>query len=243
VFEIGASLAAARKRQGLTLAQASELSAIRIDLLQALEEERFDRFPAWAYCRAFIRTYARTLDLDADAFVAAFEEQYPKVDEPVPFATPPPRRLPSVRALASLGALAAVVAGLALLGTVGFSGSPRHGHATTGAAAVAKVVPPPPRRPPPASTSTPRTRSAARPPVAHPLVIRAVTGPCWIEVRAGGANGSLVYQGILEPGQSRRYARRVWVRFGAPWNVVVSRGRHRLANIAKTGGAPTDVVA
>jgi len=49
-------------------------------------------------------------------------------------------------------------------------------------------------------------------------------------VRAGSASGPVVYEGTLEPGQTKRFARRpLWVRFGAPWNVTVRLDGRRVA--------------
>lgn len=82
MFEIGASLAAARESQGLVLADAERLTRLRERYLRALEEDRFDVLPGRAYARAFLRSYADALSLDADAFVAEFDQRFPElVDE------------------------------------------------------------------------------------------------------------------------------------------------------------------
>lgn len=67
VFEIGASLAAARAR-GLGLADAERLTCIRTRHLAALESDSFDSIPGRAYARGFLRTYEGALGLDADLF-------------------------------------------------------------------------------------------------------------------------------------------------------------------------------
>ena len=58
MFEIGSSLREARERQKLELSKIERETRIRSRYLQALEEERFDRPPAPAYAKGFLRTYA-----------------------------------------------------------------------------------------------------------------------------------------------------------------------------------------
>ena len=76
-FPIGATLAAAREARGLGLSEAEELTCMRSRYLAALEREDYAKLPGRAYTRAFLRTYANALGLDADKVVAKFEEQEP----------------------------------------------------------------------------------------------------------------------------------------------------------------------
>ena len=73
MFDIGASLAAARESRGLSLVDAERLTCVRGKYLAALEQNDYDALPGRTYARAFLRTYASALGLDADKFVAAFE--------------------------------------------------------------------------------------------------------------------------------------------------------------------------
>jgi len=95
LFEIGASLTAARESQGLVLADAERLTRLRERYLRALEEDRFDALPGRTYARAFLRSYADALSLDADRFVEEFDQRFPEPAEesvaPV-FGTRQPRR-------------------------------------------------------------------------------------------------------------------------------------------------------
>jgi hypothetical protein len=76
------------------------------------------------------------------------------------------------------------------------------------------------------------------------LVLRATRGPCWLSVREWDEQGRRLFEGMLEPGESRRFGeRRLWLRIGAPWNLVASRGGHLLslpqgvASVLVTSGA------
>ena len=48
----------------------------------------------------------------------------------------------------------------------------------------------------------------------------------WLLVRRGSPSGSVLFEGTLEQGHTMRFAPRVWVRLGAPWNVAIKRGAH-----------------
>ena len=59
----------------LTLQQVAETTKIRSDYLQALEEGRYETFPAPVYIRGFVRTYATLLKLPVPAVMAALETE------------------------------------------------------------------------------------------------------------------------------------------------------------------------
>jgi len=217
LFDIGGSLAAARKGQGLTPSDAERLTCLRGKYIAALEGDDFDALPGRTYARAFLRSYADALGLDADSFVAEFDERYPEPeedDEPAPVIQVRRRRRMHPRLVFALTVLAALV-GIAVWGSTG------NREALTPVAA------------PPAAQGAVvlHTHSHARAavhkaaPVQHPqLVISATGGECWLLVRRGGAGGAVLFQGILAQGKTLRFSPRVWVRFGAPWNVKVHRG-------------------
>jgi Helix-turn-helix domain/RodZ C-terminal domain len=217
------------------LADAERLTYLRTKYLAALEEERFDTLPGHAYARAFLRTYARALELEDDLFVTEFDERFPEVSE-VPEELIEPvvplkhrygelwRALPR-KTLVACAALAAVVAAVAWSGT---SGSTR---------------PPPLAVPPPVVMPHPRSTLAVAQPVARPqasLVLTATRGPCWLLVRRQSENGPVLYEGTLQPGQSLSFKPQVWLRLGAPGNVNATRGGRALAGL--TGASPVDLL-
>ena len=233
MFDIGGNLAAARKGHRLTPADAERLTCLRGKYLAALESNNFDALPGRVYARAFLRTYADALGLDADRFVEEFDERYPEAEEaaPPPVIRPhgPPRLRPGV-----------LVALLLVAATIGFV-------AWSSVSTQPKVTTAPPPRPVRAASPTPPATRALTPrrakvaPRHVPLVIRATAGPCWLLVRRGGADGRVLYEGTLQPGQSLRFAARVWMRLGAPWNVAARRGAHVVAGL-KTAN-PVNLVA
>lgn len=69
---IGQTLREARERKGVTLQEAREALRIHAAHLDALEAEEFEKLPAPAYGRAFLRQYAAYLELDPEPLVAAY---------------------------------------------------------------------------------------------------------------------------------------------------------------------------
>jgi hypothetical protein len=213
MFEIGSSLAAARRARGLDLRAAERLTCMRAKYLAALEEDAFDELPGRAYARAFLRTYAAALGLEADRFVAEFDEQVP-AEEPVEVGPSRPlHRRRSLRTPIALAA-AAVVAGIVFWS--GWRGSPT-------------IVPSPAATPQvPAAAAQPAVHHvrAARKTVTSPsLLVVHAAGPCWVEVRRGDATGAVVVERTLAAGDVLRVKlAQVWIRLGAPWNVTVRRG-------------------
>jgi cytoskeleton protein RodZ len=68
-LRIGNALKEARRRAGLDIRTVEERTKIRTRYLRALENEEWAVLPGHAYVKGFLRTYARLLDLDADALV------------------------------------------------------------------------------------------------------------------------------------------------------------------------------
>ena len=91
VGELGDRLRKARENKGLSLEQVEEGTRIRRAFLEALEEEDFEKLPASAYVKGFIRNYAQFLGLDPEeslshyrAMIGASSSYAPSVlDEPL----------------------------------------------------------------------------------------------------------------------------------------------------------------
>src|SRR5207248_10489950 len=155
--------------------------------LVALENDDFDALPGRVYARAFLRTYADSLGLDADRFVEEFDGRYPEPDDAPPPAVIRPRRTLRVRPRLVI----AVVAVAAFAGAIAWS----------------SLSPPPKLAPavrlPAAKAARAHARLAlAVPPPVVPhhaaLVIHATSGPCWLLVRRGGPVGAVLFEGTLE---------------------------------------------
>ena len=76
VENIGKRLQKARRCKEISLHQVSEETKINKEYLEALEKEEYDVFPAKVYVVSFIRSYARYLGLDAEAFVHIYKKEH-----------------------------------------------------------------------------------------------------------------------------------------------------------------------
>jgi Domain of unknown function (DUF4115) len=97
----------------------------------------------------------------------------------------------------------------------------------SGAAASAKRDAGPSAAELPAESARPTLRNETPAPAATPrladLRLRAATGDCWLEIRAGSGTGSVLYSGILAEGETLRFRRTaLWIRAGAPSYLAVT---------------------
>ena len=208
MFDIGSSLRDARDRQGLDFPELEQITKIRPKYLRALEDERFDILPAPTYVRGFLRSYAEALGLDGQPFVDEYNSRF-AIEEDAPVRArrvPPPRRNRSNResrmAVLALLGIAAVTA--LLIAAFKFDGDEK------------ERVPGLTLQGQGEQTTTPTARGNMR------LVVRAVKGGSWMEVRAGSSSGRLLYSGTLEQGQGKPFeGRRLQLALAEPQNVVV----------------------
>ncbi|WP_038046993.1 RodZ domain-containing protein [Thermus caliditerrae] len=84
--ELGERLRRAREERGLSLREAAERLALKVQVLEALEGCRFAELPEPALARGYLRRYARLLGLDPEPLLALYPGASPQE------ATPPPRR-------------------------------------------------------------------------------------------------------------------------------------------------------
>jgi cytoskeleton protein RodZ len=125
---IGQLLRDTRTKRGIELDEVERVTKIRVKLLQALEEERWDDLPAPVYVRGFLATYARFLDLDDRALVDEYRRAFEPMGRPEPIPPglirPGKRRgrrpiVPAAMLVAGLACIAALVLGLvALVGSL-----------------------------------------------------------------------------------------------------------------------------
>jgi hypothetical protein len=218
VFDIGSSLRDARLRQGLDFPELEERTKIRPKYLRALEDERFDILPSPTYVRGFLRSYADALGLDGQPFVDEYNSRFAVGEEDAaPIRT---RRVPTRTArrearesrLAAVVVLAIAVVTALVIAAWRFGGP--EGESVPGLAT-------------PSQPTTPAATPAGS--IAR-LSVAAREGASWMEVRAGVADGSLLYSGTLEQGQTKIFqGRRLRLALAEPENVVVRLNGSRVA--------------
>ena len=80
--ELGTALAQARIARGITLHDAERDTRINREYLQALEEGKLEVMPAPVYARAFMRTYAQYLGMNARTLVQQLPGARPEPELP-----------------------------------------------------------------------------------------------------------------------------------------------------------------
>jgi cytoskeleton protein RodZ len=218
---LGDTFRTARESQGLTLEDVADRIHIRSRYLEAIEAGNWAAIGPPVYIRGFVRTYARSLGLDADAAVARLaEDALGHVSAPA-FAPPARPEVPLVeRAGAakrrpSSGAIAGVFVAVALVLFVGY----QYFQYQRGETVPVKAAPSSAPAQPPA-----RRERAARqlPPLVQPasgFSIR-LRDSSWLRVVV---DGKLMMEGIYPKGTRRTFAgRSATVRVGNAGGVVVS---------------------
>jgi hypothetical protein len=230
MFDLGASLRAARHKRGLELDAVQRELRIRKRYLEALESERFELLPGEVYARGFLREYAEFLGLDGSIYVAEYDARFAHHDEPAIAALPtaaPLRRSPALPIVLAVAAALAAAVGLAAWQLNG------SGRSTPAAARQAPAVPAAQKQRP-AKPVTPIAAAVVAPqPSATHLVLKASRGDCWVLVRAGSAAGRVLYEDTVRQGSSVRLTTRrpFWMRVGAGTNLDAWVGGKALHDI------------
>ena len=146
--ELGKVLFQARVARGLTIEDAERDTRISKRYLEAMEREDFSAFPAPFYARAFLRTYAQYLGLDAAQLMAALPHARldPEVS-PLPEISRPTTPGLSINwVVAGTVILFLLAAGVLLSrsGSGGDGGGPLAGQPTTAPAAESAIEAAPP---------------------------------------------------------------------------------------------------
>lgn len=80
--QVGEQFRQAREAQGVILEQVGEITKIRVRYLEALEQGNYGVLPGEFYTMAFLRSYARFLNLDAAALVNSYRETMNAIEQP-----------------------------------------------------------------------------------------------------------------------------------------------------------------
>lgn len=76
--DLGALLRKAREQRGYTLDDIQEVTKIRKRYLDAIENGEYKVLPGSFYVRAFVKTYAETVGLDAEEVLRLYQKELPK---------------------------------------------------------------------------------------------------------------------------------------------------------------------
>ena len=114
---IGRELRAARVGRGLSIGEVADRLKLSVKQLNAIESGDFASLPGATFARGFVRSYARYMEIDADALVARLDQCVP-LDAPAAGLVPldePAARKTSLALPLSLGALLVIAGGWFLL--------------------------------------------------------------------------------------------------------------------------------
>lgn len=191
---VGMRLRAARAAAELELAEVAQRTKIPQRHLASLEADAHDRLPAATFSIGFVRSVARTLDLDPEELAAQFRSEFARAPIPAPsiaFEPVEPERTPSRRLAWISGGLVAA----ALIAAFFLSRS--EDEAVTAASADSEEAPVASSAPP-APAVTPEMEAAAL--ASQPVTVTA-REEAWIQVR-DRQSGTTIMEGILAKGQS-----------------------------------------
>ena len=93
---LGERLKRQRERRGITLAEISQTSKVPVSLFTGLEAGDCSRWPASVYARAYVKSYAAAIGLNADEVVEEFSTVFglrSETGEPLPPPAGAPSRL------------------------------------------------------------------------------------------------------------------------------------------------------
>src|SRR5680860_283804 len=223
MYEIGETLRSARGREKVGIKEVEKVTKIRGKYIQALEDEDFGAIPGATYVKAFLRTYAEYLDLDANALLQQYQEEYGSEGGPTSVAGrsqssthvkvgefggrngPGDRLNPLWLILAIAG-----VAVLAILIWIALAGVPDISLFGASETTLTTVL---------------EEDSGGAEPVegAAVLTITAVESRCWLTIRQDSRAGRPLFAGALEDGDRVSYSvsSQYWLAIGNPSAVEI----------------------
>jgi len=219
---IGQTLAAARREAGLSVDDVSAKTRLRATVIRAIENDDFSLCGGDFYARAHLRTLANVVGADAAALVAEYDATHADPDEtPVAsqvfetevagrtLARRTERRAPNwgAAAAAMLLVIVIVVAAVQLIG----NGGGGNGNTPVAQGSISQTTPPvsptpiestvEPSQSAPTQVESPPASAVAEAGV-H-VVLDVTTAKCW--VLASASNGSVIFQGVLNPGDTKTF--------------------------------------
>jgi hypothetical protein len=218
-------------RQGLDFPELEQGTKIRGKYLRALEDEQFDVLPAQTYVKGFLRSYAEFLGLDGQLYVDEYNSRFVVGEEEHNPArprrsAPPQSRGVQVQSRVVLLTLLGIGAVTALVIVAWTRGEPQ------------KVAPVGLGTSKPLTT---KTQPVTPKVVTARLLVKAVRGPCWLQVHRTSVTGPILFQGTLEQGQKQLFtARKLWITLDRPENLVTILNGH--TRLLPVGGVKTLVV-
>lgn len=179
---LGEILKNKREESGLDLREVARTLRFQYEYLKALEDEDFTRLPPDVYVKAYIRGYAKLLNIDPLPLLDDYAELRRKNSGGVQTELPRPSKNPSLPGIALLASLIALI-GLALVIYLSFMYAGK---------SVAPV---------PSPVSAPDEGAPSKGSQQHVLDVTA-TETTWLLIKTGEGTSEEV---ILRPGETRKW--------------------------------------
>ena len=112
----GRRLAAERQARGIDIDRIAALLHLRRQVIEALEEDRYDQLPDPVFVAGYLRNYARVLGIDGRTIVDDYKSRVPEQDPALALAPTQADRDPESQSGGLLAPLAALVSCAAALG-------------------------------------------------------------------------------------------------------------------------------
>jgi cytoskeleton protein RodZ len=194
---IGATLSAARRRSGLSLADVTAVTRVREPVIEAMERDDFSGCGGDFYARAHIRSVAKAVGADPGPLIAEYDEQSGRPAPPAAHEIFEPDVMPARAG----GINWSVALAVALLLVVGYALVALFGGGSAGPADEIAAAPVSPAAADPTSAARPRSAPKAPIPGDRVEIRLTVTDQSW--VKATGVDGTPLFQGLLEKGDRR----------------------------------------
>ena len=219
-MSIGESLADARRRAGLTVAQVSQQTRIRESIIRDIEQGDFSACGGDFYARGHIRSIAGAIGIDPAPLISEYDADHgpphamraADVFEPSRPIKIRERRSPSL-------ALIVVVVLLAIIGYSAYHLATRGGgkHLAGGTPTTHPTAHP-------TATARPSPMPSATHTAADDVVIKlAAVEECWV-LLTNSSDGAQIYMGVVAAGTQMTWTEReaVDIRLGNPGGVVLT---------------------
>lgn len=113
---LGSFLKSERERKGLTLEQLAKITKLRIQYVEALEKEDWDKLPSLVFVKGFIKSYTKALGLDYREVIVQFQSSIPVYDDlPRPLVPPKKKGAGKSAILITVGVIIVVLIALFLV--------------------------------------------------------------------------------------------------------------------------------
>jgi cytoskeletal protein RodZ len=106
----GETLKKSREKTGLDLHEVAHTLRIQYEYLKALENGNIEKLPPDVYVRAYIREYARFLNIEAGPFLDEYAALTREKEKEVPPSSPPAEEKRSIPRIALIGSLVVAIA-------------------------------------------------------------------------------------------------------------------------------------